>query len=199
MNQKLTYEQTITSKLELLPVPDMEAAIWKRIEFQLDIDLPADGEVELTPSPRSPNAGPLILGAISIVFITALLFYSIFKTNHHSTKQDFSNPTSTPVTIPFQEVQNPPPQESKTPQPVLNNKPGPTMPGKPFDSNSNMHPPILLPDSNVFSKDRGDVIIVTPHPVRKDSVQGIKKKRGAQGITDDDYRVEPKAKDSLPR
>jgi hypothetical protein len=198
MNQKLTYEQTITGKLELLLLPDMEAAIWKRIEFQLDIDMPADGGVELTPSPRFPKPGPLMLGAISIIFITALLLYSIFRTNDHSSKHDYPNPTKAPVTIPLQEVQDPPPIESKTSRPVLKNSPGATMPGKPLDNNTYRQQPVLSPDSNVFSKDRGDVIIVPSQTVRKDTVQTIKKKRGAQGITDDDYRVEPKTKDSLP-
>ena len=42
MNNKQAYEITITSKLEALPLPDMEDAIWSRIEAQLDIDLPTD-------------------------------------------------------------------------------------------------------------------------------------------------------------
>src|SRR6476620_1768263 len=84
MNQKLTYEQTITGKLEALPVPDMEAAIWKRIEFQLDIDMPSGGDSDATQPPRFPKPGPLMLGAVSIVFLTALLIYSIL-TNKEQT------------------------------------------------------------------------------------------------------------------
>ena len=42
MRNKETYELTITSKLEALPLPNLEDAIWSRIEAQLDIDLPTD-------------------------------------------------------------------------------------------------------------------------------------------------------------
>jgi hypothetical protein len=197
MNQKLTYEQTIAGKLEILPLPDMEAAIWKRIEFQLDIDMPSEGDVDATQPPRLPKPGPLMLGAISIVFLTALLVYSIL-TKEQTTTKKITHPTTAPFIVPKKEDTDPPPFGKKVQQPSQSMKTGITPTLRQLDSNSYAQPTIIPPDSNALIKDRGDVIIIPPAAAKKDSEPNIKKKKGVSGLTDEDYRIEPRKKDSLP-
>ena len=55
MNERKAYEQTIKGKLEAIPLPDMEDAIWARIETQLDIDMPTDDGGGNAPSPNNPS------------------------------------------------------------------------------------------------------------------------------------------------
>jgi hypothetical protein len=197
MNQKLTYEQTIAGKLEIIPVPDMEAAIWKRIEFQLDIDMPAEGGVDTSQPPGFPKPGPLILGAISIVFLTTLLLYSILINKNHTATKEIPNPTTTPFIVPNQEDSYPPSLEKKSQQSSTYMKPGSTRTTSHVDSNTYALPTVLPPDSNALIKDRGDVIIIPPAASGKDSELIQKKKRGVQGLTDEDYRIAPKEKDEL--
>ena len=47
MRKKETYEVTLTSKLEALPLPNLEHMIWSRIEAELDIDMPTDDGGEI--------------------------------------------------------------------------------------------------------------------------------------------------------
>jgi hypothetical protein len=199
MNQKLTYEQTIAGKLEVLPVPEIEAAIWKRIEFQLDIDMPTEGDADTAqPPPHFPKPGPLKLGAISIIFLTALLlFYSIRKNKDHTTPAKISPPTEIPIILPKKQDGDPPPLEKKI-QASPSLIPGTTSSTIPVDSSANAQPTVLPPDSNALIKDRGDVIIIPPAATRNDSEHIPKKKKGVRGLTDEDYRIEPKKKDSLP-
>lgn len=198
MNQKLTYEQTIAGKLEILPLPDMEAAIWKRIEFQLDIDMPAEGGLDTTQPPSFPKPGPLMLGAISIVFLTALLIYSILTNKEQTTNKEISNPTTAPFIVPKKEDPDPPPFGKKVQQPSHSMKTGITPSLRHLDSNTYVQPTIIPSDSNALIKDRGDVIIIPPAAARKDSEPNTKKKKGVPGLTDEDYRIEPRKKDSLP-
>jgi hypothetical protein len=197
MNQKLTYEQTITGKLETLHVPDMEAAIWKRIEFQLDIDMPSEGGVDTTQPPRFPKPGPLMLGAASIIILTTLFVYSIRKNKDHTTPVKIFPPTATPIILPKKEDRDPLPLEKKI-QASPSLIPGTTSSTIPVDSSANAQPTVLPPDSNALIKDRGDVIIIPPAATRNDSEHIPKKKKGVRGLTDEDYWIEPKKKDSLP-
>jgi hypothetical protein len=197
MNQKLTYEQTITGKLEALPVPDMEAAIWKRIEFQLDIDMPSGGDADATQPPRFPKPGPLMLGAVSIVFLTVLLVYYLFKDKDHTNPTKFSNPITAPTIVSK-------PNDREPQRPVKKVKPSSSVNAVAnpstilVDSNRFVQPTVLPPDSNALIKDRGDVIIIPPAAPGKDAEHIPKKKKGVKGLTDEDYRIVPGNKDSLP-
>ena len=197
MNQKLTYEQTITGKLEVIPIPDMEADIWKRIELQLDIDMPIDGGIDTSQPPRFPKPGPLMLGAVSIIFLTALLFFSIIKNKDHTTTTKISNPITAPFIVPKQEDHGSTPLEKKG-QPSTSVRPGANPSTLPEDSNIYVQPTVILPDSNALIKDRGDVIIIPHAAARDDAEHPLKKKKGVPGLTDEDYRIEPKKKDSVP-
>jgi hypothetical protein len=197
MNQKLTYEQTIAGKLEVLPVPDMEAAIWKRIEFQLDIDMPTEGGLDNAQPPRFPKPGPLMLGAVSIIFLTALFVYTIFKNKEHIDTKKNINPTTAPFIVPQKDDPEATPLEKKN-QASPSVIPGPTPSTKPVDSSAYAQPTVLPPDSNALIKDRGDVIIIPPAPTRNDSEHFIKKRKGVPGLADEDYRIEQKKKDTIP-
>src|SRR5215203_425931 len=78
MNERLTYEQLIGGKLQSLPVPDMADAIWSRIEAQLDIDLPTD-DGEDGSSPQPPSGPTIIEWGLSVVVITLVTVFFIFK------------------------------------------------------------------------------------------------------------------------
>ncbi|MGZ5247199.1 MAG: hypothetical protein ACXWV5_09155, partial [Flavitalea sp.] len=70
MNQLKAYEITIKGKLEAIPLPDMEDAIWARIEAQLDTDMPTD---DGNNGPFDSPSGPLTLGSSILVFLITLL------------------------------------------------------------------------------------------------------------------------------
>ena len=121
MNQKATYELTITEKLEQLNAPDMVDAIWARIEAQLDIDLPTD---DGPANPPAPTSGPgkwlnrgFIIAAVAIVLI--YLF-----NNRKQTITSNDQPTITaPVTTP-----------NNNNNPVRNNSPGTNNANTPFNA-----------------------------------------------------------------
>ena len=70
MNQLKAYEITIKGKLEAIPLPDMEDAIWARIEAQLDTDMPED---DGNSGPFDSPTGPWILGSLILAFLLTLL------------------------------------------------------------------------------------------------------------------------------
>ncbi|NCU04307.1 MAG: hypothetical protein GXC73_10010 [Chitinophagaceae bacterium] len=201
MNQKATYELTITEKLEQLTAPDMVDAIWARIEAQLDIDLPTD-EGPGNP-PAAPTSGPrkwinrgFIIAAVAIVLI-------YFFNNRKQTTTSNDQPTiTTPVTTPSNNenpVRNNSPGTSNTIAPAKNTTvPANSSTGLPVDSNA-LAPvtlPVQQPDSNK--------VITNPAPVftppvvaapKNNTPDSTKKGRGVKGITDADYKIVPK-KDS---
>lgn len=198
MNQKATYEITITEKLEQLTVPDMVDAIWSRIETQLDIDLPSDEGPSSTPSNPVMGGGkwiaPVLIIAVSAFFAT-LLFTN--KKNPDPGRQDVnespgiivpdntntSNSTAPPNTIIFPGVK------------------------RQRDSFANL---ASLSDSTIGNAgiqlpapDSTQVTIIDNNPVFNAPLvnnppdSNKKKGRGVKGITDDDYRVVPARKDSI--
>jgi hypothetical protein len=202
MNQKATYELTITEKLEQLTAPDMVDAIWARIELQLDIDLPTDDGP--TNPPAAPTSGPrkwinrgFIIAAVAIVLI-------YFFNNRKQAITSNDQPTITaPVTTPNNNespVRNNSPgtNNANTPQ---NNSSAPTTSstGLPVDSSATVpvtFPVQLPPDSNTVQTNAPQVVnppLVIPQ--KNTPPDSTKKGRGVKGITDSDYRIVPK-KDS---
>jgi hypothetical protein len=202
MNQKATYELTITEKLEQLTAPDMVEAIWARIELQLDIDLPTDdGPAD---PPAAPTSGPrkwinrgFIIAAVAIVFI-------YFFNNRKQTITSNDQPTITaPVKTPNNNdnpVRNNSPgtNNANTPQ---NNSSAPATSSTVLSVDSNATVPVkfpvqLAPDSNTVQTNAPPVInlpLVTPQ--KNTPPDSTKKGRGVKGITDSDYKIVPK-KDS---
>jgi cytoskeletal protein RodZ len=202
MNQKATYELTITEKLEQLTAPDMVDAIWARIEAQLDIDLPTDDGP--TNPPAAPTSGPrkwmnrgFIIAAIAVVLI-----YLFNNRKQTITSNDQPNITA-PITTPNNNdnpVRNNSPGTNSTQTPT-NNTSAPTTSsnGLPVDSNSIAPvtgPQPLQPDTAAVKTNAAPVFtppVVTPQ--KNTPPDSTKKGRGVKGITDSDYKIVPK-KDS---
>ena len=205
MNQKATYEITITEKLGQVTIPDMSEMIWSRIEAELDLD-PGDIDGGDTPSPGTPPAG-IIFGGVGLLFIAALFLYFL---NSNTTDKDNSNhvpPTersNTQTTIGI----NPAGSDSTGNQPAqlngsLKQTPGITTDDQTQDDSTNSNGeftkgPITIPsaiDSSLQTVNADPVAgISNPPPVRKDSLPP-RKNRGVTGISSGDYKIVPK-KDS---
>jgi hypothetical protein len=202
MNQKATYELTITEKLGQLTAPDMVDAIWARIEAQLDMDLPTDDGP--TNPPAAPTSGPrkwinrgFIIAAVAIVLI-------YFFNNRKQTITSNDQPSITaPVTTPNNNenpVRNNSPGTNKANAPQNNSSvPTTSSTGLPVDSNATVPVTVPLqsaPDSNTVQTNAPPVTnppLVTPQ--KNTPPDSTKKGRGVKGITDNDYKIVPK-KDS---
>jgi hypothetical protein len=200
MNQKATYEITITGKLGQLPLPDLKDAIWSRIEDQLDIDMPEDngGGPDAPTSPDWINLlGKISPYAVVVAFVSLLLIQNKDPQNNQilqtppATNTPAINQTTTPI-VKEQEDRNNSATYSGGQTDVNISSPSGT------DAVST-----VIPDNNIAQK-ADDTITTQPAPppllqtnslpVQTDSVQ--KKKRGVSGITDSDYRIVPQKKDS---
>jgi hypothetical protein len=202
MNQKATYELTITEKLEQLTAPDMVDAIWARIEAQLDIDLPTDDGS--TNPPPAPTSGPAkwINRGFMIAAVAVVLIY--FFNNRKQTIPSVDQPTiNAPVTSPNNNdnpVRNNSPGTNNT-NTQQNNSSAPATSSTvlPVDSNAiapATGPVQLQPDSNALQTNAPPVFnppLVTPQ--KNTPPDSTKKGRGVKGITDSDYKIVPK-KDS---
>ncbi|MGZ8537388.1 MAG: hypothetical protein ACXWV9_03945 [Flavisolibacter sp.] len=195
MDQRLKYEQTISSKLQALPLPDMADAIWSRIETQLDIDMPTDDGFSGNNGPQSPLP-KIIIGSSAFVIIIA--FISIFLLPKNKNQNPQLIPITTSPEISTEQIIKPPGEQQKNIESPLNQPKQqdnslPVVFNNTVDS-SFVNQSISSIDSN---KVLPNTIVQNPLPdlpKSADSVQG-KKKRGVPGITDNDYRIVPK-KDS---
>lgn len=199
MDQRTAYELTITEKLRQLPVPDMQDAIWSRIEAQLDIDMPAD-DGGGSAGPQSPDWKNLLgrIGPFAVVVAVVTIFLinrssrknkPVQQRNQFPTTQT-STPSNNPSTAPPGRNRSAPATYPATSNP----NPGPVV-QSPGDSVS--APPVTfslppLGDSVLQSP----VLVQTPPPLVKTDSVAKKKPRGVTGITDGDYRIVPK-KDSI--
>jgi len=200
MNQKTTYELTITEKLEQLTAPDMVDAIWARIEAQLDIDLPTD-EGPSNP-PATPTSGPrkwlnrgFIIAAVAVVLIY------LFNNRKQNIPVEDQPTINAPVTSP-----------NNTENPVRNNSPGSNNANTQQDNASGVNtsvpdkvnvdtsasapttgPAQFIPDSNAVQTNK--LPVITPPLVMQQKnppPDTTKKGRGVKGITDADYKIVPK-------
>lgn len=198
MNQKTTYEITITEKLEQLSAPQLVDSIWARIEAQLDLELPTDDGLPNPPASPLTGPGKWIGGGI-----LALLLFFFFYQNRQQTPVPINEPSTETPTInngTWQPKQ--PPGNSNTGVPVTNRNNGD--PDNPVtiipDSTTTTVTPNLLPqpDSSAGTPLLLNVPKQQVPPAKTNVPDSTKKRRGVQGITDDDYRIVPK-KDSSER
>jgi hypothetical protein len=201
MNQKTTYEVTITSKLDQLPIPDLRNAIWARIEGELDADMPTDDGGDTPPSsPRGGNVLPYALPGIVVIIITLFLINS----NKQNSKPNHL-PTNTPATqtITTTPIASPPPVDTKA---IIPDKKDPVVyPGTnvPISTIGNNADSVAAPVTDIIppvtdnTNQQAPPLVQTPAPPpqKTDSVTQ-KKKRGVSGITNDDYRITPAKPDS---
>ena len=199
MNQKTRYELTITDKLQGLPLPDMEDAIWARVKTQLDLDLPTDDNDGDGPDAPSGGSGWSWGGSMFILVAALVAVFFLRKNNSQlQTTPINSVQSTTPVQTPAQQqtTGSPPAllQKDASLQPVT---PTGLSPGdflrSPTDSIAGVPTTALpLPDSQ-------QAVVVLP-PVQADTVNSAKPKpktKGVKGLTDDDYRIVPAKRDSL--
>lgn len=195
MDERLQYEQLIGSKLQGLPVPDMQDAIWARVKAQLDIDLPTNDpdEGNLPHPPKDPGS---IGWGLSVVIIALVSTFLILR-NKPTVKDDTSNPTTTEQTS-SPATQNTGPPESKQTTTKKTN---------PSADNHNTSAPTIVIDSptkgdvraiddlsmdSTKSKTATNLVIAAPE--RRDSTAPLKKGKGMKGLNDSDYRIVPKTK-----
>ena len=195
MDERLQYEQLIGGKLQSLPVPDMQDAIWARVKAQLDIDLPSDDTDDESLS--QPPKGPGSIGwGFSVVIIALVSTFLILK-NKPRVKDETNNRIRTEqVTSPA--VQNTGPPEGKN---VRSKKTA-----APVDSPTNGVPAIVkdspaIGDFSVVdnlsvdsAKTKTPNGLVITAPQKTDSATLLKKGRGMKGLNDSDYRIVPKTK-----
>jgi hypothetical protein len=197
MNQKTTYEVTITSKLNQLPIPDLREAIWARIEGELDADMPTDDGGDTPPS--SPHGGKMLLYALPgiVVIIVALFLIKPSKQNPKPNNIPTTTPTTKAIIAP---TASPPPVDTKTVIPYKRDPvvyPGTNAPisSMPNRTDSASVPVTDIPPVTDNTNQQAPPLVQAPQPQKTDSVVQ-KKKRGVSGITNDDYRITPVKPDS---
>lgn len=195
MEERLKYEQLIGEKLQSLPIPNMQDAIWARIKAELDIDLPTDDN-DGGNSPQSPS-GPRIIGwALSVVIIALVTAFFLFK-NKPKTQDAKDNSTTT------ERISSPAVQNNGPPLPNNNTV---ERTNTPFSTGGDNSVPVISNDSatqqdfGIVDPVRNDSVqtnfpppLVTVPPPKADTMVQVKKGRGMP-INDSDYRIIPKNK-----
>jgi hypothetical protein len=195
MEERLKYEQLIGEKLQSLPIPNMQDAIWARVKAQLDIDLPSDDN-DGGNSPQPPS-GPGIIGwGLSVVIIALVTAFFLFK-NKPKTKNTRNNSTTT------EQVSSPGVQNNGPPLPDNNTI---KRTNTPFSTGGDNSAPAVANDSatqqdfGIVDPVRNDSVqtnfpppLVTVPPPKADTMVQVKKGRGMQ-VNDSDYRIVPKNK-----
>ena len=204
MHEKKAYEETISIKLEALPVPDMADAIWNRIADQLDLDMPENDGGGNSNGPSSNPFTGWMGKAGTFIFVTDLVlsFFLMNKkekkaapqtviTNSQSAKDTGSFIDSRLHSTELVPNTGLPKNNNGLPH-VINEVTGNAI-DPPADSIVNtVVSPSLYPGDTIQN------VAAVPPPQRKNNIDTTvlkPKGRGVQGITDDSYKIVPK-KDS---
>lgn len=195
MDQQPTYEQLIARKLVDRPVPDMADAIWRRIEAQLDIDMPTDDLGD--PPPPGPSGSGTIGWGAGIVLLALLSVLFIYKNKQQTPSSETKSGSPIEQTSkPLEPTIGPPGSTSRGDRTVpLNNSH--TLSGQQSGLDSLL--PHSLPNNLPLAVDTSKDALPEPlvqAPTITDTPV-IKKKRGVSGLKESDYRIVPK-KDSTP-
>lgn len=198
MNRKTTYEIKITEKLQHLPLPDLEDAIWARVRAQLDIDLPTDDN-DGGAGPDAPSTGGWTWSGGVFLFVAA--FVAVFFLRKNDVQPSVSPSIPTQNAAP---VSSPVPQQTTTPAPIRSGReptslpqtssgisPGPFV--SPSSDSLTVAPPLTtLPAADSLQR----TTLVVPPPVVVDTTRPRPKTKGVRGLTDEDYRIVPARRDS---
>lgn len=196
MDERLRYEQLIGGKLQSLPVPDMQDAIWARIKMQLDLDMPTDGG-DGGSTPPSPTAPRIIGWGLSILIIALVTTFFLTK-NKPAAKNNSEQPATIEQTVsPNAQSNSPPLQKDNT----VNNTIAPVNTGannsfsdigsdsvemnKPFSD-------LPLTNDSAGTNSSSPAITLSPPPSADTSSVVKKKGRGMTGLSDSSYRIVPK-------
>lgn len=190
MNQKETYEIIIAQKLEQLPVPAMEDAIWNRISAQLDIEMPQTTPPDNTP----PDNSALLNIATLFVLLTALSCYLFIEFFHQTPVQVTPTPAIAPQTITKDSVWHELPPALVQP-PLPDERPVEKKTIIQPDTTHAIQPLIITPVVDSIATDPPEQIITPPvivlTPPATDTTPK-KKPRGVPGLSDNDYKIAPK-------
>jgi len=198
MNQKATYEITITEKLGQLPLPDLKDAIWSRIEDQLDIDMPEDGGSG-PDTPQSPDWVNLLgkIGPFAVVVAIVTIFLINKNKNKAEPIREKEIPASTQSFIPETNNTQSLEQDKTVPsgEPFLNTM---QAPADIQSGDSALQLPVasITPVADTLAASINTPPLVQVPPTA--NIDTIPKKiRGVGGITNNDYRIVPANKDSI--
>lgn len=199
MNNSPIYEQLIAQKLHQLPVPDMADAIWANIKTQLDNDMPTDDNNN-PPPPSTPNSPRRYLKR-GIPWITAIIaFVAIIVINRqHKQDKKFSTPiipaTKEQTSLPAKtnKPDNPNDKSNKTFNQAGNAVPNIIVDSGQITPPQTAFPPIVVNNGvdsslNHVANPKQLPLVANP-PVLKNDTTPVRKKRGVQGITDNDYKI----------
>ena len=206
MNQKTPYELQIADKLQQLPLPDLQDAIWARIERTLDIDMPTNdddgggGDPSPGSGPGTPWWGSGGVGAFtfSMVFVAALTTFIIFKSLNSSNSNGPARDNTTPnqYILPNSGEDRPPPGTtalpSRTPSQQRTNDPTPVA------GDSVLGQPLVVAPPPVADTTTATTTAIVPPPVTTGpqtvaDTTPVRRRRGAQGINPGDYRIVPRS------
>lgn len=191
MDQKLSYEQLITTRLEALPIPDMADAIWNRIEQQLDLDMPT-GDGGGGSVPGKPPGG-LIAGGISLLFVIAFISFLLFNGNKQQNLVPSSEPSIPGTTT--APLSKPPDLPVPGGGEAVDNTRKNDVNLPPSQNDLVDLTPVPSDSPQVINIQSPAPVITQPSPLGIDTPAQVKKGRGVTGISDSDYRIIPK-KDS---
>jgi hypothetical protein len=194
MDERLTYEQLIRGKLESLPLPDMQDAIWQAIKAQLDTDLPSDDNDDGTNSP-GPSGPGMVGWGFSIVLLALLTTFFLVK-NKPNTTDKTVNPTPTQQIVTPSQQNNSPPPDNNT---KTTGSPAVTEANQPDQlvaddsvAKENVHPFLPVQSDSAYATSLQPILAGSVP--QTDSSGPVKKNRGLKGLSDSDYRIVPKNK-----
>lgn len=198
MDQKTSYENLLTEKLDSFPLPDMADTIWNRIDKMLEVEMPVQKD-QTGHSGKVSGKSALYWGGTGfIAFVIALI--TLFQINkRNNTHQPVHQTTLHPATNSFIQKQDSTVQHTDPPvhksQPFIQPQSSPPpSPARRIDSVINSPSTSLSIRDSLNHINIPKPMVITP-PLIKDTTPLPKKSRGIKGLTDDDYRLAPK-KDS---
>jgi hypothetical protein len=197
MDEPLRYEHLIGEKLQSLPIPNLQDAIWARVKEQLDLDMPTDdGQGGGTSQPPS---GPGMIGWGLSVVIIALLTTFLLLRNRPKTREKFTPSTNTEQVI-SPSVQNTGPPRSndsrniKTSAPVNSRTDNPLSTSPTDSSGQRQMIAGEKPGADSTNTTMSPPIAATTAPQIDTPAVQPKKGKGMKGLNDSDYRIVPKTK-----
>jgi hypothetical protein len=205
MSEKATYEIIISQKLEQVSLPNLQDAIWLRIEQQLDLDMPTDeGGPDAPDAPSAPDWTNLLYKAGPFAVIVALVTIFFINKNNTPRNRPANNINTVPAARQVEPASNPgagPPVQNQGN--AAANKPTAKFPvatkeplTQPVDSIA--QPPALAisqPPAVDSVQQAAPILAQADAQEQKTVPPPQKKPRGVKGISASDYRLVPK-KDS---
>jgi hypothetical protein len=193
MQEKKAYEQTIASKLEALPVPDMADAIWARIERQLDLDMPENDGGGNNGGPASPPLRSWIGKAGIFIFVTALVLSFLLYTNRKNKSAvpgtTITNELSVKKTDSLINTVSPSTQSEERMNPPRSTTQLPGATAIPLDTMLNLAAgPVPYP---IDTTQKFTAVLPPQLKPAIDTTPLKRKSRGVQGINEQDYRIVP--------